>query len=75
MKLLKEINKLSDEDKLNLISEIWESLDENRKSDLTPAQKAELDRRLQLVEEGKMKYYTWEEVKARLKRLRDEIQH
>ena len=37
--------------------------------ELTEAQKKELDKRLQRYKEGKMKFYTWEEVEAKLEKL------
>lgn len=65
-----EIKKLSDAEKILLVEEIWNDIASNRKDDLTDAQKAELDRRLETVSEGKVKYFTLEESRERINRLR-----
>ena len=65
--VLKEVLKLNAADRLQIIEDIWDSLSAD-KIPLTDAQKKELDRRINLYEEGKMKTSSWEEVKARIKK-------
>ncbi len=60
---------LSPEERLDLIDRLWESLDE-RKIVLTPAQEAELDRRLANLDEDAKTARPWEDVKKDLERLR-----
>lgn len=54
---------LSREERLQLIDELWESL-ETEDVPLTPAQQAELERRLALDEAGAMETFSWEEIDA-----------
>jgi putative addiction module component (TIGR02574 family) len=62
-----EIEKLSPEERLRLIEELWESL--RMKPDaipLTPAQRQELDRRLDEYERGETETTPWSQVKRRV---------
>jgi putative addiction module component (TIGR02574 family) len=63
-----DISKLAPEERLRLIGDLWESLrvqpDAIR---LTPAQKAELDRRLDALERGTAEVITWDEARHRLR--------
>lgn len=70
MNLREEIKKLSVAEKILLVEEIWDDIATNREEDLTDAQKAELDRRLQMVSEGKVKYFSQDESRERINRLR-----
>lgn len=70
MNLREEIKKLSVAEKILLVEEIWDDIATNREEDLTDAQKAELDRRLQMVSEGKVKYFSEDESRERINRLR-----
>lgn len=64
---INEIKKLSVEERIKLAEAIWDSIDEDSGDwDLTEEQKRELDRRLDLIESGQAKMYTWEEVKQHL---------
>ncbi len=65
---IKEIRKLSVEERILMVEAIWDSIAEDTSDDdfLTEEQKKELERRIELHESGKGKTYTWEEVKARL---------
>ncbi len=55
------------EERLRLIGELWDSLNESPGDvSLTPAQRAELDRRIDRLESGKAKLVSWDEFKARL---------
>ena len=60
------IDKLSDDEKIALVEEIWDSIDEPAKAiPLTDAQCAELERRLADYEANPDQIvYTWEEVKG-----------
>jgi putative addiction module component (TIGR02574 family) len=62
-----DIDAMEPEERLRLIDDLWDSLSENPEDvSLTPAQRAELDRRLDRMESGKAKLVSWEELKARL---------
>jgi putative addiction module component (TIGR02574 family) len=62
-----EIIRLSPEERLSLIEQLWDSLDE---SDIpvTAAQKAELTRRLATFEHDRAEAVTWDSLKAELAR-------
>jgi putative addiction module component (TIGR02574 family) len=54
------------DEQLDLMSRIWESFARDPDSlPLTSAQAAELDRRMELFDEGRMATTTWEEIQAR----------
>jgi putative addiction module component (TIGR02574 family) len=63
-----DIAKLTPDERLRLIDELWESLratpDVVR---LTPQQKAELDRRLDEFDRGNVALVPWDEVRRRLR--------
>lgn len=59
------LDKLTVAERLALIGELWESLDEEPA--VTDAQKADLDRRLAAFHADPKAGSSWEEVKARLK--------
>ena len=62
-----DIDAMEPEERLRLIGDLWDSLSENPEDvGLTPAQRAELDRRLDRLESGKAKLVSWEDLKARL---------
>lgn len=65
-----DIDALSDEERLSLIEELWESLDENRRDaiPLTPDQEAELARRLEAYEREGPIGITAEEMHENLRR-------
>lgn len=59
------IDRLSVEDKLALVEELWDSIvDSGADLPLTDAQRSELDRRLAEHEERPDEVVPWEEVKA-----------
>lgn len=64
------IDDLSDEERLALIEELWESLDESRREaiPLTPEQEAELTRRLEAHEREGPSGITAEEMHEKLRR-------
>lgn len=66
----KEILNLTVAQKLDLVDKIWDSI-ENESQGLIPIpewQIEEINRRLDEIEAGKSKMYTWNEVKAYAKR-------
>ncbi len=59
--LTKQIKKLSINERIHLVEEIWDDIArENESFELTEPQKEELDRRSQSSPQGR----TWEEIKA-----------
>jgi putative addiction module component (TIGR02574 family) len=65
------LDKLSVEERLSLIGELWDSVLDGRDDvELTPEQEAELDRRLDLQEADPKRGSSWEEVKARIRAAR-----
>jgi putative addiction module component (TIGR02574 family) len=61
-----KIDELSSEEKLDLIGELWSSLDEGDVS-LSDAQRAELHRRLDLLDAQGPSGSTWDEVERRIR--------
>ena len=62
-----DITKLAPGQRLQLISDLWESLRTDPEAvPLTPAQRAELDRRLDDLDRGDVELVSWDEVKRRL---------
>jgi len=55
--------------KIILAEQFWDSVSKNEIS-ISKEVENELDRRIQVLEEGKTELYTLEEVKARLDKLR-----
>ena len=60
------IDRLGVEERLQLIGEIWDSIDEFDAVDIPDRHKEILDERLRLIEENPGLGSSWEEVKARL---------
>ncbi len=73
MNLLEEIKKLSQAEKILLVEQIWDDMAREREDDLTQEQKDELDRRLDLAEEGKIQYHSWADVKERIRLLKKDV--
>jgi putative addiction module component (TIGR02574 family) len=61
-----EIDRLSPAERLALIGELWDSLDDSDVP-LTPAQTVELERRLESFESERDKGVTWEALKTELR--------
>jgi len=59
-----EITRLSPDERLALIAQLWDSLDDNQVQ-LTPAQQAELER-LATLDRDRTQSVTWETLKAEL---------
>jgi putative addiction module component (TIGR02574 family) len=60
-----EITRLSPDERLTLIAQLWDSLDDHLVQ-LTPAQQAELERRVTTLERDRTHSVTWETLKAEL---------
>lgn len=63
---LRELLKLSVEEKLQLIGELWDSIDARSQPPLSDAQKAELDKRLDDLEANPDNVRPWSQVRADL---------
>lgn len=64
-----EIEKLAPEERLELISALWDSLRAApERVTLTEAQRHELDRRLDDMEEGGVETLSWDDIAERLHR-------
>lgn len=62
-----DIKKLTADERLRLIEDLWESLRKTPDSvPLTPAQIAELDRRLDEMDNGETASTSWDELKSKL---------
>ena len=60
-----EITRLSPDERLALIAQLWDSLDDNQVQ-LTSTQLAELERRLATLDQDHAQSVTWETLKAEL---------
>jgi putative addiction module component (TIGR02574 family) len=60
------IDRLSPSERLQLISEIWDSLPEPPPPELTEEQNQELDRRIAQMDADPMALRSWDEVEARV---------
>jgi putative addiction module component (TIGR02574 family) len=60
-----EITRLSPDERLALIAQLWDSLDEDQVP-LTTTQQAELERRLETLDHDRAQSVTWESLKAEL---------
>ncbi|MBP2160654.1 MULTISPECIES: addiction module protein [Asticcacaulis] len=60
-----EINQLTVAERLELIGELWDSI-ENKDIPLTPAQLAELDRRIATFDEDIKEAVSWDDLKVEL---------
>jgi putative addiction module component (TIGR02574 family) len=56
---------LSPDERLTVVAQLWDSLDDHQVQ-LTPTQKAELDRRLATLDHDRAESVTWETLKAAL---------
>jgi len=60
-----DIDRMTDAEKLDLIDELWDSL-EDKAFPLTPEQAAELDRRMETFDEDIKHAISWDELEAKL---------
>ncbi len=67
---IKESNNFSNAEKIALANQLLES-DSKKDTTISEEIQKELENRLQLLEEGKTEYYTWDEVKNHLVKIRD----
>ena len=68
---LQDIKKLSVAERIVLAGKIWESIPEHSDElDLTGAQKRELSRRLDAIQNKTAKFTTWPQVRAKLRERR-----
>lgn len=64
---LPDVSQLSVAERIIVVEQIWDSIAaEQQASTLTPAQEAELDRRLESSRQSPNAGASWEEVKARI---------
>ena len=67
-----DIAKLTPDERLRLIDELWESLRVTPEAvAVTPRQRDELDRRLDELERGDVALVSWDEVRRRLRSLEE----
>ncbi|MDA1316259.1 MAG: addiction module protein [Acidobacteria bacterium] len=67
MTIIDSLRELSVAERIQLVQDLWDSIEADQHSmELTDAQRAELDRRLQLHAEDPDDVATWEDVKARV---------
>lgn len=64
-----EIARLSPEERLSLIGQLWDSLQDDQVP-LPEAQRAELSRRLSNLDQQRDKFMTWEDLRAELVKRR-----
>jgi len=63
--LTEEAKKLPVDERIALVEEIWDSIaEENGCFELTDAQKQELDRRIQSLQENPQAARSWEDIKS-----------
>jgi putative addiction module component (TIGR02574 family) len=62
-----EITRLSPDERLALIAQLWDNLDDHQVQ-LTPAQQAELEHRLAAPDHDRSQSVTWETLKSELER-------
>lgn len=69
---LEEVLKLPTEERLLLAEALWDSVEDASESswDISEEWRNEIERRYRLYKEGKMKLFTWDEVKERLSKLK-----
>ncbi len=69
---IEEIKKLPPEEKLKIINELWDSIEEGWENTETEEESSEvnsmLEERLEKYEKGESKSYPWKEVEERIKK-------
>ena len=61
------IDRMSAEDRLNLIGDIWDSLSDDGETDIPESHREELDRRLAAADANPAGGVPWEDVRKRLR--------
>ena len=69
-----EIHRLSPEERLVLIGQLWDSLHDGEVS-VPPAQRAELSRRLSIFDKDRAEAVTWEQLRDELERRKENLAH
>ena len=67
--LLEQISKLSLEEKIVLVEKIWDDIADSSDAQemvISPELEAELERRYQLLKEGKTSLHSWEDIEKSL---------
>jgi putative addiction module component (TIGR02574 family) len=63
-----ELARLTAPERIALIAQLWDSLDNNEQLPLTAAQKTELDRRLETIDQDRQQCISWIDLKTELER-------
>jgi len=64
-----DLKEMSLEEKLRLMELIWQDISADEEQILVPeSHKAELEKRAQMVQEGKSKFIDWEQAKKEIKK-------
>ena len=66
---VKDLDNYSNAEKIILAEQLWDSVSKND-IQISDRVKKELDNRLQNLEEGNTELYSWDEVKAQMKKIR-----
>jgi putative addiction module component (TIGR02574 family) len=69
-----DISRLSPEERLALIGQLWDSLHEAQIS-LSAAQRSELERRVSTLDRDRGQAVTWEQLQAELARRKEILAH
>ena len=73
MELTKQAKNLSIAERIRLVEEIWDTIaEENEAFELTPAQKLELDRRLELTRNNPGRGRPWDEIRSKFMKSRQQ---
>ena len=67
-----QIARLTPDERLVLIAQLWDSLDDHQVQ-LTPAQQVELERRLATLDHDRSQSVTWETLKEELEQCQETI--
>ena len=63
---LSDVSQLSVTERITLVEQIWDRMAAEQELDLTPAQEAKLDQRLESYRQSPTAGSSWEEVEARM---------
>lgn len=70
---LNEIKKLPVADRLQLIDDLWQTIDDEMPVITEEEESKIIEERMALYEKGALKFYPWEEVKARIQQRLQEL--
>jgi putative addiction module component (TIGR02574 family) len=71
--LLKKATNLPVPDRIKLVEDIWNSIEDEPNDSLTPAQKRELDRRLEAMRKNPSRAVSWNEARQRILKRRSRV--